>query len=249
MVFEHKVAIVTGGASGIGKAVARAYAETGARVVIADVNPETGAETAEQLNGSSGECLFLPTDIRKPEQVTSLMKKTVERFGKIDILINNAGVSRFKSLYELTVDDWDEVINTNLRGTFLCAREAARYMRDEQTGGSIINIASTRAFMSEEKSEAYAATKGGIFALTHALAVSLSKESIIVNAISPGWIETGDYEALRPVDHDQHPSNRVGKPEDIGRACLFLTDPANNFITGENIIMDGGMTRKMIYEH
>ena len=121
-------------------------------------------------------------------------------------------------------------------------------MRHNKEGGSILNIASTRAIMSEPNSESYAATKGGIVALTHALAASLSEEQITVNAISPGWIETRDYESLRKIDHEQHLSKRVGKPEDIARACLYLTAKENNFVTGINLVVDGGMTRKMIYE-
>ena len=152
-----------------------------------------------------------------------------------------------KSPYELTVDQWDLVLNTNLRGAFLCSREAAKIMR-RQGGGAIVNIASTRAFMSEANTEAYSASKGGIIALTHALAVSLAPDKIRVNSISPGWIETGDYAELREIDHLQHPAGRVGIPDDIARACLFLTHDDNGFITGANIMIDGGMTRKMIYE-
>ncbi|MQL53995.1 SDR family oxidoreductase [Desulfofundulus thermobenzoicus] len=169
-----------------------------------------------------------------------------EKYGTIHILINNAGITCRRSPYELTVDQWDEVINVNLRGAFLCAREAARVMR-RQGGGAIVNIASTRALMSEPGTEAYAAAKGGLIALTHALAISLGPDGIRVNAISPGWIETGDYGALRSVDHHQHPAGRVGRPEDIARACLFLTGPGSDFITGANLVIDGGMTRKMIY--
>ena len=137
------------------------------------------------------------------------------------------------------------VINTNLRSVFIASKEASKYMK---SGGSIVNIASTRATMSEPNSEAYAATKGGIVALTHALAASLSERNITVNAISPGWIQNENYEELRDKDHAQHLSNRVGKPEDIAKACLYLTDSENNFVNGENITVDGGMTRKMIYE-
>ncbi|MNS89580.1 3-oxoacyl-[acyl-carrier-protein] reductase FabG [compost metagenome] len=114
--------------------------------------------------------------------------------------------------------------------------------------GSVVNISSTRATMSEPNSEAYAASKGAIISLSHAMAISLGKDGIKVNSISPGWIETGDYEALRPEDHQQHPAGRVGKPADIARACLYLTHPDNTFITGANLVIDGGMTRKMIYE-
>ncbi|MNI76721.1 3-oxoacyl-[acyl-carrier-protein] reductase FabG [compost metagenome] len=121
-------------------------------------------------------------------------------------------------------------------------------MKENKQGGSIINIASTRALMSEPNSEAYAASKGGIVSLSHALAVSLGQDHIRVNCISPGWIETGDYEGLRSIDHEQHPAGRVGKPADIVKACLYLTDPENDFVTGTEMIIDGGMTRKMIYE-
>lgn len=175
------------------------------------------------------------------------MDTAFQTYDHIDILINNAGKGLFKSPYDLTLEEWDDLLNTNLRSVFLCSREAAKYMRKNKDGGSIVNIASTRAIMSEPNSEAYAASKGGIVALTHALAASLSKDKITVNCISPGWIETGDYSQLRPIDHEQHLSRRVGKPEDIARACLYLTDKENDFVTGINLIVDGGMTRKMIY--
>ena len=166
----------------------------------------------------------------------------------IDILINNAGKGGFKSLYEIKIEEWDDVLNTNLRSVFLGSREAAKYMRHNNEGGSIVNIASTRAIMSEANSETYAASKGGIVAITHALAASLSNERIRVNAISPGWIETGDYSKLTKLDHEQHFSKRVGKPADIARACMYLTSAENDFVTGINLVVDGGMTRKMIYE-
>jgi NAD(P)-dependent dehydrogenase (short-subunit alcohol dehydrogenase family) len=121
-------------------------------------------------------------------------------------------------------------------------------MRKNKVKSSIINLSSTRALMSEPNSEAYAATKGGIISLTHALAASFSKDNITVNSISPGWIETGNYQALRQSDHEQHFSNRVGEPLDIARACLYLSDEKNNFVNGTNLVIDGGMTRKMIYE-
>lgn len=246
MKFTGKVVIVTGAGRGIGRAVATSFAEEGARVVIAEKDPATGQDVMRDISAGGGETIFIRTDISIPEQVSLMVGKTVEKFGRIDILVNNAGFGIWKSPLDLSVEEWDDVINTNLRGAFLCAREAARFMKD-QGGGSIINIASTRAFMSEAGSEAYAASKGGVVALTHALAASLAQYRIRVNCISPGWIETGDYSALREADHLQHFSGRVGRPEDIARACLFLSGEGNDFISGENIIIDGGMTRKMIY--
>lgn len=242
-----KVVIITGAGKGIGKAIAMGYASKGANVVIAEKETKPGKVTEKAILSSGGNAAFIKTDVSSPKDIQQLIRKTVELFDRIDILINNAGLSEFKSPYEITVAEWDRILNTNLRGIFLCSREAAAVMR-KNGGGSIVNIASTRAFMSEPNSEAYAASKGGIVALTHALAASFSADKIRVNCISPGWIETGDYGKLREIDHSQHLSGRVGKPDDVARACLYLTDDGNDFVTGTNLIIDGGMTRKMIYE-
>ncbi|WLR52829.1 glucose 1-dehydrogenase [Bacillus tianshenii] len=248
--FKSKTVIVTGGASGIGFGVAKGYVQEGAHVVIADCDRDKGSLAEAELNKiiDINRAIFIQTDVRSEQDIIHLMEQTKEVCGGIDILINNAGVSRFQNMFEMKTEEWDDILSVNLRGYFICAREAAKVMK-EQKGGSIVNIASTRALMSEPDSEAYAASKGGITALTHAMALSLSEYDIRVNAISPGWIETGDYESLRDIDHEQHPSKRVGKPSDIWRACCYLTDPKNDFVNGENIIVDGGMTRKMIYEH
>lgn len=231
--FQGKIVIVTGAAHGIGKAIAEAYSSEGATVIGADIH-EIEEETLH----------FIQTDVRKESDVQSLMAEVASRFGRIDILINNAGKFKVTPPTELTLEDWDDLLNTNLRSVFLCSREAVKYMK----GGSIVSLASTRAFQSEPYTEAYAASKGGIVALTHALARSFAERNITVNCISPGWIETGDYMTLRDIDHAQHLSNRVGKPEDIARACLYLTHPENNFMTGTNLTIDGGMSKKMMYE-
>lgn len=244
---KGKVAIITGAGRGIGRAVAMAYAREGAVVVLAEKEATLGRDTERTIQESGGSAIFMPTDVSRPEAIEATVSAVTERFGRIDILINNVGVSRWKSPYDLTVEEWDEVLNTNLRSVFLFSRAAARVMR-RHGGGSIVNISSTRALMSEPNSEAYAASKGGIVALTHALAASFSTDHIQVNCISPGWIETGDYAQLRDTDHTQHFSQRVGKPDDIARACLFLTGVNNDFISGANLVIDGGMTRKMIYE-
>lgn len=242
----EKVAVVTGAGHGIGRGVAIAYSKKGYTVILADVNEEGCKETKKLMKESASDIIL--TDVSDPESIASLFDKIEKKYGRVDVLINNAGLSEFKQMDELSVDEWDKVINTNLRSVFLGSRAAARVMRKHH-GGSIVNIASTRATMSEPNSEAYAATKGGIVALTHALAISLANDHITVNSISPGWIEVENYESLREVDHAQHPAKRVGKPSDIGRACLFLTSEENDFVTGENLVVDGGMTRKMIYEH
>lgn len=247
MSFSGRTVIITGAAKGIGRGIALQYAAQGAQVVVADIDDIGGTEIVNLIKAQGGEAIFVKTDVRQEADIIRLMEVACRTYGRIDILINNAGKGLFKSPYDLTVEEWDDLLNTNLRSVFLCSREAAKYMRRNKDGGSIVNIASTRALMSEPNWEAYAASKGGIVALTHALAASLSKDKITVNCISPGWIETGDYEQLRPIDHQQHLSGRVGKPEDIARACLYLTAPGNDFVTGINLIVDGGMTRKMIY--
>lgn len=245
--YQNKVVIVTGAGNGIGSVVAAHYARRGAAVALWD-RDETGLRTIQAALENEGfKTISRVIDLTKPTEISAGIEEEKETLGRIDVVINNAGLGRTRSPYDLSVDDWDYVLNSNLRGTFLCAREAARVMRT-QGRGAIVNIASTRALMSEPNTEAYAASKGGILALTHALAISLGPDRISVNAISPGWIETGDYSQLKASDHAQHPAGRVGKPDDIARACLYLTDPENDFITGANLIIDGGMTRKMIYE-
>lgn len=214
--FKDLVVIVTGGAQGIGKGITLAYAQQGAKVVIADLNAGLGQQLEQDMLAQGYSALFVPTDVTKEQDIIHLM--------------------------------WQDLLQTNLTGSFFCAREAAKVMRHNAKGGSIVSLASTRAEMSEPHTEAYAATKGGIIALTHALARSLGPDQITVNCISPGWIETGDYEALRPIDHAQHLSGRVGLPEDIAQACLYLTNPMNNFVTGINLTVDGGMTKKMMYK-
>jgi NAD(P)-dependent dehydrogenase (short-subunit alcohol dehydrogenase family) len=244
----NKTVIVTGASNGIGKAIAKAYAAAYYNVVLADIDHKNGQELEDQLLKQGYTSMFIKCDVSDPSATEKLLDKTFQQFGGIDILINNAGISEFISPDDLSVEKWNLILNTNLRAAFLLTRGAAKEMK-KRGGGSVVNIASTRALISEKNSEAYAASKGGLLALTHAMALSYSDHNITVNCISPGWIHTGNMDDLRDIDHDQHPSNRVGKPEDIARACLFLTDEPNNFITGENLIIDGGMTRKMIYEH
>ena len=244
--FTDQTIIVTGAAMGIGREIAFAFAKAGGNVVLADINASVGKNTEEQINLFNNRTIFVETDVKKEEDVKRLIEYTVQTYGRIDCLVNNAGISKFVPIFELSLSEWDEVIQTNLRSVFLCSKEAGRYMKE--TGGAIINIASTRAFMSEPHSESYAASKGGIIALTHALAASLSPYHIRVNSISPGWIHTGNPTKLTETDHRQHWSGRVGKPEDIARLCLFLANRENDFITGQNFTVDGGMTKKMIYE-
>ncbi|MCM3719189.1 SDR family NAD(P)-dependent oxidoreductase [Fictibacillus phosphorivorans] len=243
----EKIVMITGAAQGIGKQLAMDFAKAGWIPSLIDSNQRELEITLAEVRRNEPKSIMIHADVKNPEEVIKAVSETNDKLGRIHCVINNAGITKWKSPYKLSVDEWDEIIQTNLRSVFLFSREAARYMKISG-GGSIINMASTRAFMSEPDSEAYAASKGGIVALTHALAASFSEDRITVNSISPGWIHAGDDE-LRKIDYDQHLSKRVGKPSDISRACLFLSEPDNNFITGENLTIDGGMTKKMIYEH
>ncbi|MGI6705142.1 MAG: SDR family oxidoreductase [Clostridia bacterium] len=255
MKFRDKVVIVTGGAQGIGMAVSRSFAQEGARVVIADIDEEAGKENEAYIRDTGGECFYQYTDVASEEDVKALAKAAVETYGGIDILVNNAGIGAPEgTLFTRPVELWNRVIAVNLTGSYLCSRYCAEEMM-RRGGGAIINIASTRAFMSEAHTEPYSASKGGIVALTHSLAVSLGP-AIRVNVISPGWIETSDWKKSAnrktPVhserDRSQHPVGRVGTPMDIAKACLFLASEDAGFITGTNLTIDGGMTIKMIYE-
>lgn len=232
---ENKKIIVTGAANGIGKSIAESFRAEGAHVIGLDLE-EVRLEGVE----------YRKCDVSDFNEVEKVFASIAQDHGAIHALINNAGISEFKSIWEVDEQEWDRVLDTNLKSVFICSREAARYMTEDVR--SIVNMASTRAFMSEPNTETYSASKGGIYALTHSLAATLSERGIRVNAIAPGWIHTGNEE-LRPQDHEQHWSGRVGRGDDIARACLFLTDPRNSFITGECIKIDGGMTHKMIYEH
>jgi NAD(P)-dependent dehydrogenase (short-subunit alcohol dehydrogenase family) len=250
-----KVAAITGGGQGIGRAVAYRFADAGYAVSICDTDPAAGREALAVLESRAAGGFFLRTDVSKPDEVTAWMKGTVRHLGVPDVLVNNAGIMIRKDVLKLTPREFDKVVATNLGGAFYCAQAAAQAMVKRRRGGTIINIASTRAFMSEPDTEGYTASKGGIVALTHGLAISLARHRIRVNCISPGWIEVGDWrksaDSVKPqhsrTDREQHPVGRVGAPQDIANACFFLAEQAG-FMTGQNITIDGGMTVKMIYE-
>jgi len=252
MDFRNKTVIVTGGAQGIGKAIAKMYLEKQAWVSILDIDDVAINECKESWTEHSLRFLPIHCDVSNPIEVNNAITFLTQKKPSIDILINNAGIFKNKPIDKLELEEWDRVLNVNLKSIFLMTRFCLPCM---PAGSVIINLASTRAFMSEANTEAYSASKGGVIALTHALAMSLSPKRIRVNAISPGWIETRNWKkkshckdpVLRPIDHLQHPAGRVGIPEDIVHACQFLSCPEASFITGANLIIDGGMTVKMIY--
>jgi len=244
--------IVTGGAQGIGRVTTQYLLTHGYQVAVWESDPEAVEELTESLNTSDSKALVINCDVSSETAVKKAVKQTIDRFGQINHLINNAGIGINKPLDQFSLEDWNRVIGINLTGTFLCSKYAAPALAEQN--GSIVNLCSTRAFQSEPDTFAYSASKGGILALTHSLAVSLGP-AIRVNCISPGWIDVSavkkkaqaQAEQLRPEDHSQHPAGRVGEADDIARMILFLIDDANSFITGQNFTIDGGMTRKMIY--
>jgi NAD(P)-dependent dehydrogenase (short-subunit alcohol dehydrogenase family) len=232
------VALVTGGANGIGRAIARHLLAAGWRVGIIDI-PGSGLKRAFPPRNRN--VVLIEGDVRESRAVKMLMAQ----FGRLDAVVSNAGIMIRKPLRRLTLAEWQRVIDTNLTAAFLLARAAERPLR--KTRGAMVLVASTRALMSEPNTESYAASKGGLVALTHALAVSLGPD-VRVNCVSPGWIATKNYGALRRKDHAQHPVGRVGKPQDIAEIVAWLLDAKRSgFVTGANFVVDGGMTRKMIY--
>jgi NAD(P)-dependent dehydrogenase (short-subunit alcohol dehydrogenase family) len=241
--FTDKVCFVTGGANGIGRAIVEAFHGVGARVAFCDTDREGGEKLAAGLIG----VMFREVDVCDADALVGFMDDVYTAWGGIDILVNNVGISTFSPLADTTVEQFDNIVATNLRPVFITSHEMAVRRKGERRYGRIINIASTRWLHSEPGTEGYSASKGGIVSLTHALAASLAGSGVTVNCISPGWIDTGHYGELRPADHEQHPSGRIGRPQDIANACLFLAEPGNDFIDGQNIVVDGGMTKKMIY--
>ena len=239
----HPVALVTGGANGIGRAIVRHLTGDGWRVGVLDL-PGSGLHRA--FPRGARHVTLIEGDVGIEETAPRAVAAILDRFGRLDALVSNAGIMIRKSLRRLTLAEWHRVLDTNLTATFLLARAAEKPLR--KAHGSIVTIASTRALMSEPDTESYSASKGGIVALTHALAVSLGPD-IRVNCVSPGWVETKDQGALRRKDHAQHPAGRVGKPQDIAEMVFWLLDrERSGFVTGANFVVDGGMTRKMIYE-
>jgi len=226
------VFLVTGGAGGIGAGIAQRLVSDGAQVIVAD-------RKSAQIPGAR--CVLC--DISDEAEVASLVIGIANIEGALNGLVCNAGFMIRKPIAELELSEWNSVLATNLTSTFLLARAAERLLR--RSKGSVLTIASTRAHMSEPNTESYSASKGGLLALSHALAISLGPD-IRVNAISPGWINASN-ETLKRQDNAQHPAGRVGTVEDIASLAAWLLGPESSFITGTEFIVDGGMTRKMIY--
>lgn len=248
MSHQDKVCVVTGGANGIGRCIVEEFVKAGAYVAFNDID----TEAAERLTGQYGheKLLFVSGDIAEEETILHFVTAIKHRFDHVDFLINNACISKKGILSDCSFDDFNYTLRVGVTAPYMLSK---LLLDNWAPGGAIINIASTRAFMSQPDTESYSAAKGGISALTHALSASLAGK-VRVNAISPGWIDTGAYQKEHHYtpeyssgDQLQHPAGRVGEPLDIAAMVLFLCSNAGSFIAGENITIDGGMSKQMIY--
>ncbi|NQE35808.1 SDR family oxidoreductase [Microcoleus asticus] len=242
---KGKVALVTGGSSGIGKATAFAFARAGAKVVVASRRIAEGEETVHQICERGGDAIFITTDVSKATEVEALIDKTVGLFGRLDYACNNAGVVKFGSLTEHSEADWSNIIDVNLKGLWLCLKYEILAML-KHGGGAIVNIASGAGLVGGVGHAIYSASKGGAISLTRAAALEYAKSGVRINAISPGPVKTNMLDSL-PTElvaqlEVEQPIGRIGKPEEIGDAVVWLCSDKASFVTGHNLVIDGGYT-------
>lgn len=251
---KGKVAIVTGAAMGIGQGIATVLAREGARVVVADVNAEEGARTTEALTRTGGEALFVRTDVGDEGQVRAMVDRSVERFGSLSILVNNAAVGVYTPVHETSLESWERCLRVNLTGPFLCSKYALPHLK-AAGGGAIVNIASVHAYQNVGGTAPYAASKGGLAALTRVMAIDYARDGIRVNAVCPGWVytpliqrifrESGDFEGMKRTVEQRQLLGRLGTPEDIGYAVLYLVSQESAFVTGTSLFVDSGLTAQL----
>lgn len=244
MRLNNKVALVTGGARGIGQAIAFAFAKEGADIVVADVNLEVAQKTAAQIEELGRKAMALTMDVTNFEAVEEGVNKILDKMGKVDILVNNAGITKDNLLLRMSQSDWDAVISVNLKGTFNCIKAVSRPMI-KQRSGRIISIASIIGLMGNPGQANYAASKAGIIALTKTVAKELASRNINANAVAPGFIQTEMTaklpEELKKKMLEAIPLGTLGTPEDVANLCLFLASEESRYITGQVITVDGGM--------
>lgn len=251
---DQKTVIVTGAAKGIGKGIATVFADEGAQVGVVDVDIEQGKETARQLKEESGEALFVETDVSKENQVKDMVEKVSKKFGPVEILVNNAGIGVYESILNTSSDEWDRCLEVNLKGVFLCSKYSIPHMK-KVGGGSIVNLSSVHAFATANETAPYAASKGGIAALTRNMAIDYAEDNIRVNAICPGWILTplirsifesaDDPEQMEREVTKRQLLGRLGTPEDVGKAARYLASDEASFVTGSMQFVDGGLMAQL----
>jgi NAD(P)-dependent dehydrogenase (short-subunit alcohol dehydrogenase family) len=254
---DGKRALVTGAGSGIGEAIARLFAEQGAQVLVADVQTDAANRVTADIAEHGGDATSLTLDVANETQVQATFANVVQRYGRLDILVNNAGVSHVGNILETSLDDWERTLQVNAGGVFLCAREAVRVMlAQEPKGGGIINLSSVAALIGLERRLPYSASKGAVLALTRSIAIDFVGDGIRCNAICPGTVHTpfvegylkrsfpGQEEAVRQTLHARQPLGRMGLPEEIAAAALYLASDEAAFVTGSGLVIDGGWTAK-----
>jgi len=244
MELADQVAVVTGSARGIGKTIAMTLSDAGAHLVISDVNEEAGKETVNEITALGRKAVWFAADVSKSEQAARLIDKAQEVYGRIDVLVNNAGITRDNLLMRMSEDEWDSVIAVNLKGTYNCIRAATRIFM-KQRSGRIINIASVVGQMGNAGQANYASSKAGVIGLTKSVAKELAARNILVNAVAPGFIETAMTEKLPEKARESLlsliPLARLGQPQDVAKVVLFLSSERSSYITGQVINVDGGM--------
>jgi NAD(P)-dependent dehydrogenase (short-subunit alcohol dehydrogenase family) len=247
MRLKSKVAIVTGAASGIGRAIAEVFAQEGARVIVGDINDAGGRETMDLIKGRGGDALFLHCDVSLSADVEKMVAGAMQSFGGLDILVNNAAYLKdFKTAADTTEGEWDLSIDVTLKGVFLCSKSAIPHMI-KAGGGSIINIASVGGLVGFASYTAYCSAKGGVIQLTKSLAIDYGHNNIRVNAICPGPIDTpttpeAQDEKLHQWQRDMTVLGRTASPEEVAYPALFLASDESSFVTGSNLVVDGGWT-------
>ena len=251
---NEQVIIVTGAGKGIGKGIAKQLGSKGAKIVVATIDPEFGKETVGEIIDNGGDAYFVETDVSKEESIINMVNETVNHYGKINTLVNNAGITVFKSIEEATVEDWDSIINIDLRGTFLCSKHVIPEMK-KQGGGSIINISSNHSIATLPDTDMYAAAKGGVNAMTRGMALSIGKNKIQENAICPRFTNTSHlknwFDSMENEDEvrqgvlDLHATSRINEPEDIGKLAQYLASDDSEMITGEHLVIDGGLSARL----
>ncbi len=239
-----KVALVTGAAQGIGKAIALLLAEKGADVVVSDINFEKAQETAKEIEEKGRRSIALKVNVADPEEVERMVETIMERFSRIDILVNNAGITRDRLLLRMSEEDWDAVLDVNLKGVFNCTKSVVKHM-SKQRSGKIVNIASVVGLMGNAGQANYAASKAGVIGFTKTVAREFAQRGININAIAPGYIQTPMTEVLPEKVKEELmrliPMGRLGQPEDVAQAVLFLVSEASNYVTGQVLNVNGGI--------
>ena len=247
MRLENKVALISGGARGMGAAEAKLFAREGARVVIGDLLAEDGRRTEAEINETGGECLFVRLDVTDESSWREAVTATVARFGKLDVLVNNAGIYRTERVEETSGELWDQVMEINSKGVFLGTKHAIPEMR-KAGGGSIINISSVAGLVGNTMSAAYTASKGAVRLFTKSTAIQHAREGIRANSVHPGTIETPmtadllAQESYRQNRMERTPLGRLGRPEDVAYGVLYLASDESSFVTGSELVIDGGRT-------